>query len=190
MPHIRTVPYDAADGILRAEYDAALQRAGKVFNVVSIQSLHPRVLRASIALYTALMMGPGALPRWTRELLAVVVSRTNGCHYCTRGHGNDLRDALAAAGLDPQLSRVAMDDYRNADLEAPVRALLDFAVALTLRPNGGGDAAVTALRDVGWSDEAILEAVEIVGFFNYYNRLVDALGVEPEPDWLDTDQVE
>jgi alkylhydroperoxidase family enzyme len=81
MPYIRTMPYDESDGILRAEYDAAIKRAGKIFNVVSIQSLHPRVLRASIALYTALMMGPGALPRWQRELLAVVVSRTNGCHY-------------------------------------------------------------------------------------------------------------
>jgi alkylhydroperoxidase family enzyme len=39
------------------------------------------VLRASIALYQTLMMGEGALPRWTRELLAVVVSRENGCHY-------------------------------------------------------------------------------------------------------------
>ena len=81
MPYIRTVPYDDCDGILRAEYDAAIKRAGKIFNVVSIQSLHPRVLWASIALYTALMMGPGALRRWQRELLAVVVSRTNGCHY-------------------------------------------------------------------------------------------------------------
>ena len=46
-----------------------------------------------------------------------------------------------------------------------------------------GAAAIDALRAAGWSDEAILEAVEIIGFFNYYNRLVDALGVEPEPEW-------
>ena len=81
MPYIRTVPDDEAEGVLRREYDAALRRAGKVFNVVRIQSLRPRVLRASIALYAALMIEEGALPRWVRELLAVVVSRTNGCHY-------------------------------------------------------------------------------------------------------------
>lgn len=81
MPYIRTVPEPEATGTLRREYDAALKRAGKVFNVVSIQSLRPPVLRASIALYGALMLEPGALPRWVRELLAVVVSRTNGCHY-------------------------------------------------------------------------------------------------------------
>lgn len=76
-----------------------------------------------------------------------------------------------------------MDDYRTADLEPAVRALLDFAVALTRDPSGQGEAAVAALRGTGWSDEAILEAVEVIGFFNYYNRMADALGVEPEPEW-------
>lgn len=81
MPWIHTVPEDEADGVLHREYDAALKRAGKIFHIVSIQSLRPRVLRASIALYQALMLEEGALPRWVRELLAVVVSRANGCHY-------------------------------------------------------------------------------------------------------------
>jgi alkylhydroperoxidase family enzyme len=81
MPYIRTVPHDEAEGVLQREYDAAVKRAGKIFNVVGIQSLAPRVLRAGMALYTALMIEPGALPRWQKELLAVVVSRTNGCHY-------------------------------------------------------------------------------------------------------------
>jgi hypothetical protein len=81
MPYISTVPYDESDDLLRREYDSAIARAGKIFNVVAIQSLRPRVLRASIALYQTLMLGEGVLPRWTRELLAVVVSRTNGCVY-------------------------------------------------------------------------------------------------------------
>jgi alkylhydroperoxidase family enzyme len=81
VPYIHTVPYDDSDGMLRREYDSAIRRAGKVFNIVGIQSLHPSVMRASISLYQTLMLGEGALPRWTRELLAVVVSRTNGCHY-------------------------------------------------------------------------------------------------------------
>ena len=40
-----------------------------------------------------------------------------------------------------------------------------------------------ALRGQGFRDEDILDAVEIIGFFNYYARMADALGVEPEPDW-------
>jgi alkylhydroperoxidase family enzyme len=77
-----------------------------------------------------------------------------------------------------------MDDYRKAEgLEPGVHLLMDFATALTLDPHFGGEPAITALRDAGWGDEAILEAIEIIGFFNYYNRMVDALGIEPEPEW-------
>jgi alkylhydroperoxidase family enzyme len=42
-----------------------------------------------------------------------------------------------------------------------------------------------ALRARGFSDEDILDAVEIIGFFNYYARMADALGVEPEPHWAE-----
>jgi uncharacterized peroxidase-related enzyme len=76
-----------------------------------------------------------------------------------------------------------MEDYRQAALEPHVRLLMDYAVLVTERMHAAGQCEIAALREAGWSDEAILEAVEIIGFFNYYNRMVDALGVEPEPDW-------
>lgn len=78
---------------------------------------------------------------------------------------------------------MAIEDYRQAVWEPKLRLLLDYAVELTRHPNGRGAAAIAELRASGWSDEAILEATEVIGFFNYYNRLVDALGVEPEPEW-------
>ena len=83
-----------------------------------------------------------------------------------------------------------MEDYRQADLDQPLRALLDFAVQVTRDPRTGGEAAIVALHGVGWSDAAILEAVEVIGFFNYYNRMADALGVEPEPEWAAEDDDE
>ena len=75
-----------------------------------------------------------------------------------------------------------MEDYTQGEWEPKLRALLDFAIQITCDPHAGGAAGIQALREAGWSDDAILEAVEIVGFFNYYNRLVDALGVEDEPE--------
>jgi alkylhydroperoxidase family enzyme len=81
MPYIRTIPPEDADGSLKRQYDAALQRAGRVYNVVRIQSLDPPVLDASIRLYRTLMLGPSSLERADREMLAVVVSRANDCFY-------------------------------------------------------------------------------------------------------------
>ena len=81
MPHIHQVPLEEAAGLLKEEYDKALKRAGRVFNIVRIQSQNPRALRDSIAFYITLMKGESPLTRAQREMLATVVSAENHCHY-------------------------------------------------------------------------------------------------------------
>ena len=81
MPHIRLIDEEEATGELKREYDAAIGRAGKVFNIVKSMSLNPRILGASMGLYKAIMFGPSELSRAERELLALVVSCANDCHY-------------------------------------------------------------------------------------------------------------
>lgn len=82
MAWIRTVAPGEATGLLKRLYDEAVARAGKVFNVVRLQSLRPEVLEAGIALYQELMHSPRSpLSRAQREMIAVAVSRANDCHY-------------------------------------------------------------------------------------------------------------
>jgi uncharacterized peroxidase-related enzyme len=78
---LRLIDVAEATGALRREYEAAVDRAGKVFNIVKAMSLRPGVLAASIQLYREIMFGASPLSRAERELLAVVVSRANDCHY-------------------------------------------------------------------------------------------------------------
>ena len=73
-------------------------------------------------------------------------------------------------------------DYRAADLDAPTRALLDYAVKLTRAPAGMARADVEALRATGFSDRAIHDAAQVVGYFNYINRIADGLGVDLESE--------
>lgn len=81
MAHLGLIDPDDATGLLREEYDAAVGRAGKVYNIVRSMSLRPAVLRRSMEMYKAIMFGPSALSRQERELLATVVSAVNECHY-------------------------------------------------------------------------------------------------------------
>ena len=82
MSWIRTVSPEAAEGLLRQLYRAAVKRAGKIFNVIRIQSLRPRVLRASTQLYLEVMHSPeSGLSRAQREMIATAVSRFNDCFY-------------------------------------------------------------------------------------------------------------
>ncbi len=81
MSWIRLHPDDDAKGLLAAIYDAARRRAGKVFQILRIQSLNPSVLESSMEMYKRIMFGPSPLSRGQREMLAVVVSSTNECRY-------------------------------------------------------------------------------------------------------------
>lgn len=81
MAWITLAPIAEATGLLKADYDAAIARAGRVWQIVKIKSLNPPVLKQSIALYSTLMHGRSPLSRAQREMLAVVVSKANDCDY-------------------------------------------------------------------------------------------------------------
>ena len=82
MAWIKTIAPEQATGLLKKLYDSAVERAGKVYNIIRLQGLRPKVLRASTQLYVELMHSPeGGLSRVRREMIATAVSRANGCHY-------------------------------------------------------------------------------------------------------------
>jgi alkylhydroperoxidase family enzyme len=82
MAWIRVVRPEEAEGLLKQLYNAAIKRAGKVYNIISIQSLRPRVLRSSTQTYIEIMHSPeSGLTRAQREMIATTVSAVNDCHY-------------------------------------------------------------------------------------------------------------
>jgi uncharacterized peroxidase-related enzyme len=78
---IKMIEPEEATGKLKEEYDRAVQRAGRAFNILKVQSLNPPVLHASMEMYLAAMYGPSGLSRAEREMLATVVSWANDCFY-------------------------------------------------------------------------------------------------------------
>ncbi|MCC6574840.1 MAG: peroxidase [Planctomycetes bacterium] len=81
MAYIRQVEVAHATGALKRQYDAGIRRAGKVFNILKIQSLTPDMMGDGMRFYLTIMRGPGPLEPWQREMLATAVSRANHCFY-------------------------------------------------------------------------------------------------------------
>jgi uncharacterized peroxidase-related enzyme len=81
MAWIRTIGDAEATGAIAEQFAAARKRAGRVYQIVRLMSLNPAALEASMGLYRVLMFGESPLTRAQREMLAVVVSRANGCEY-------------------------------------------------------------------------------------------------------------
>ncbi len=73
-------------------------------------------------------------------------------------------------------------DYRKAELTDRERALCDYAQKLSDAPGGIGPADLEPLRAVGLSDPEIHDAVQVISYFNYINRVADALGTDLEPE--------
>jgi alkylhydroperoxidase family enzyme len=78
---IRTIEPEEASGRLKKSYDAAVLRAGRVFGILKTMSLAPPILDAAMGLYQRIMFADEGLARYQRELLAVVTSQANNCHY-------------------------------------------------------------------------------------------------------------
>ncbi len=82
MAWIQTVDEADATGIVKEEYDAALERAGQLFNIVRLFSVRPKSMRAFVELYKVVMHDEDCpLSRMQREMIATVVSKVNECHY-------------------------------------------------------------------------------------------------------------
>jgi uncharacterized peroxidase-related enzyme len=164
-PYIRLIEEAEASGPLRDEYDAAVGRAGRVFWILKAMSHRPAVLRAFLELNREVMLEPCGLSESERELLAIVVSRTNRCSYSLHAH----EDLLAALGGPP------------AERDGRQQALERFAVKLTERPAAVGAEDVDLLRGHGLDDAAIHDAIQTIAFFNYANRIASATGIPDEP---------
>jgi uncharacterized peroxidase-related enzyme len=82
MAWIAAVPPEEATGTLKRLYAEAVKRAGRVFQIIRLQSPRPHVLRASVQLYVQIMHSPeSGLSRAEREMIAVTVSAANRCFY-------------------------------------------------------------------------------------------------------------
>jgi len=175
---IRSEPPETAAEPLRSLYARirANTRRGEVSHLWQACALDPAGLEALYGHARALMADPAPLSTAQVELIALVVSATNGCGYCVAHHG----PRLAAALGDEALARAVARDYREADLAARDRVLLDYAVALTCEPSERTRADVERVREYGFDDAAILEATHVAAYFNLVNRMASALGVTLE----------
>lgn len=180
---IKMLSDDEADDDVLDALAGARTPHGTVDNVLRVHSLRPNTMRGHMALYrAALHDDANTLPTWLQETISSYVSILNDCPYSLANHwanarhliGDDARaDAIEAA----LRARRPHDAFDGAEL-----ALLTYTEKLTLAPGAMEEADVAALRAAGLDDGEILEANQIVCYFNYVNRSLNGLGVTTEGD--------
>ena len=185
MTRIKTVPWSQADDRLRharqaqhalypPEYgEPVLPIDDDIAGIVAAHSLIPDALYHAFATFGSLMSPDLPLTRRQHEMIATVVSVTNRCYYCSTSHLEFLRRVT----LDDMLVEALRIDYRTAPIDDHDRAMLDYAAQVTRNASGVTDDHHQQLRAAGFDDRGILQITLIAAWFNYINRVADALGV-------------
>ncbi len=185
MTRIKTIALADADDALRLAREAQHAMYPRDYatpvppfvadeaGIVAAHSLIPEALHHAFATFGALMSPDLPLDRRQHEMIATVVSATNRTYYCTVSHTEFLRRATS----DDDLAEAIRRDFRSAPISDADRAMLEYVEQITLDASSVTDEHHARLRAVGFDDRGILQITLIAAWFNYINRVADALGV-------------
>lgn len=163
------------------------EQAAEVFKALSHRPAFMRALSDA----TLMTITPGALDSAQHEMIALYVSALTNCRYCAYHHKVFLEaGALRSAPLPGSEQREAerrrqiaetlyLGNLDSAALTQPERLLLRFVETLTLQPGGVRDELIDELRDAGWSEAQIAEAVYTCALYNAWIRITNAFDTDP-----------
>jgi uncharacterized peroxidase-related enzyme len=156
---------------------------GTVDNVMRVHSLRPSTMRGHVVLYRAALHDPAnTLPEWLQETISSYVSILNKCEYSLANHWANARHLIGDDNRADEI-QIALKALRPQDaFEGAELVLLRYAEKLTLSPGDLVEADVEDLRSAGIGDGEILEANQIIAYFNYVNRCLNGLGVTTDGD--------
>ncbi|MGZ8299847.1 MAG: peroxidase-related enzyme [Rhodoplanes sp.] len=173
------LPRAALSPAMEAYFDKCDEKIGFVPNVLEAYAFDMAKLETFVPMYNDLMLAPSGLTKLEREMIAVAVSSQNHCYYCVVAHGA----AVRALSGRPELGEQIAINYRAAALDPRQRAMLDFAVKLTVAPWSVVEEDRAALRAAGFSERDIWDISAVAAFFNMSNRVASATDMRPNPEY-------
>jgi uncharacterized peroxidase-related enzyme len=169
MPRITLMDPKAATGVVGEVFGEITKTFGMVPNLFRAYANHPDLLRTNWEKHKAIMVD-GELPRKTKESIALAISSANGCQYCIAAHSMALKRLEITNEEIEKIKRLEIHDGQEG-------AIVHFAFKAATDPHHVADQDLTRLRDLGFSDRQILEALGVMEIFSSYNRFLDALDV-------------
>jgi len=118
------------------------------------------------------MRGPSPLSPGIRELIGAYVSKKNQYCFCSNAHA-----AAAAQFLEPELVEEVLHDLEGSRLDAAHKELFRYVGKLVENPAGIAAEDVGRLKEAGWSEEAIYDALTVASVFRFYNTWNAGAGV-------------
>ena len=176
MPELKDLPEDMRSRILEVQ-----EKSGFVPNVFLALARRPAEWRAFFAYHDALMLKEtGSLTKGEREMIVTTTSAANNCLYCVVAHGAILR----IHEKKPLVADQVAVNYRKADITARQKAMLDFAMKVSMKAYEVGDADMETLKRHDFTEEDAWDIAAIAAFFGMSNRLANVTSMRPNDEFF------
>jgi uncharacterized peroxidase-related enzyme len=174
VPAIDSLPED-----IRSRLLAVQEKSGFVPNVFLTLAYRPDEFRAFFAYHDALMDKDGGITKAEREMIVVATSSANQCQYCVIAHGAILR----IRAKNPLIADQIAVNYRKADITPRQRAMLDFAMKVSLEAGKISDQDFADLAGHGFSNDDAWDIAAISSFFALSNRMANVTAMRPNDEF-------
>ena len=175
MAHIKLPEFDEMSPEIQEKARPIMEKTGQLGEIFKLIAMDEKIYNATDMMVQKYLLDETMLSYDIKEAIALLISKENGCKMCVDVH----KGIAKMLGLSEERIEEILQGVDAISTDAKEKALLNFAIKASKKDNYKIlKEEIDALKEMGWSDVQILEAVAITGYFNYINTLsnVFALG--------------
>ncbi|PLY13401.1 carboxymuconolactone decarboxylase family protein [Sulfurimonas xiamenensis] len=174
MAHIKLPEFEEMAPNIQERARPILEKTGELGEIFKLMAVDEKVYFATDMMVQNYLLNETTLPYDIKEAIALLISIENGCKMCVDVHKNIAK----MLGLSEEKIEKILHGVDSVDTDEKGKSLLRFCIRASQKDSYKIlKEEIDALKDLGYSDVQILEAVAITGYFNYINTLSNVFGL-------------
>ena len=174
MAHIDLPEFEQMSPAIQQKAKPILEKTGKLGEIFKLLAIDENIYNATDVMVQNYLLKQTHLPYFIKEAIALLISKENSCKMCVDVH----KSIAKMLGLkEEQIERI-LQGVDAMEVDKKTKELLRFCIKASKKENYKiTKEEIEELKELGWSDKELLEAVAITGYFNYINILSNTFGL-------------
>ena len=174
MAHIELPEFEEMSSEIQKRAQPILEKTGKLGEIFKLLAVDEKIYLATDGMVQKYLLDETTLSYDTKESIALLISIKNGCKMCVDVH----KGIAKILGMSEARIKEVLLGVESISTDDNEKALLNFCIKASKKDNYKIlKEEIDALKEMGYSDVQILEAVSITGYFNYINTLSNVFGL-------------
>lgn len=174
MAHIKLPEFEDMTPSIQEKARPILEKTGGLGEIFKLLAIDEKVYFATDVMIQKYLLDETTLSYDIKESIALLISKENGCKMCVDVH----KSIAKMLGLSEERIEAVLEGVESINTSTAEKALLNFCIKASKKDSYKIlETEINELKELGFSDIQIIEAVSITGYFNYINTLSNVFGL-------------